>query len=100
MTTSTTAVEGVEVGADPRPDVLTPEALAWLAELQRTFGPERTSLLARRRRDRRAEIAGGATLDFLADTQKIRDGDWAVAPPPPALRNRRVEITGPTEPRC
>ncbi len=54
MTTSTTAVEGVEVGADPRPDVLTPEALAWLAQLQRIYGPESTSLLARRRDRRRS----------------------------------------------
>ncbi|MBA2738560.1 MAG: malate synthase A [Nocardioidaceae bacterium] len=96
MTTSTTAVEGVEIGADPRPDVLTTEVLAWLAELERAFGAQRISLLDRRR-ERRAERTGGATLDFLTDTQHVRDGDWAVAPPPPALRNRRVEITGPTD---
>ena len=101
MTTSTppvgeTAVDGVEVNADPRPDVLTPEALAWLAELQRTFGQERNALLARRA-ERRAERQESATLDFLADTQHIRSGNWSVAPAPPALRNRRVEITGPTD---
>src|SRR5204862_5261108 len=36
-------------------------------------------------------------LDFLAETREVRDGDWTVAPPPPDLHDRRVEITGPTD---
>jgi malate synthase len=77
-------------------EVLTPEALAFVADLQRTFGPRRTELLARRR-DRRAEAAKTGRLDFLAETKEIReDTSWRVAPPADLL-DRRVEITGPTE---
>ncbi len=109
MTTSTpsvdgravaTEVDGVQIAGDPRPDVLTRPALEWLAELQRTFGQERDGLLARRaerRAERQGERGGDPPLDFLPDTQHIRRGDWAVLPAPPALRNRRVEITGPTD---
>ncbi len=96
MTTSTTSVDGVEIAGDPRPDVLTAPALEWLAELERTFGSTRRSLLATRA-ERQAERRAGASLDFLTETKDVRDDDWAVAPPPPALRNRRVEITGPTD---
>ena len=38
-------------------------------------------------------------LDFLADTKDVRDGDWTVAAAPADLVDRRVEITGPTEPK-
>jgi len=77
-------------------EVLTPEALAFVADLQRRFGPRRTELLARRR-DRRAEAAKTGRLDFLAETKDIRDDtSWRVAPPADLL-DRRVEITGPTE---
>jgi malate synthase len=76
--------------------VLTPEALAFLAELHRRFAPRRAELLERRKQ-RRAEIARTATLDFLPDTAAVREGDWRVAEAPPALQDRRVEITGPTD---
>jgi malate synthase len=77
-------------------EVLTPEALTFLAELHRRFAPRRAELLERRRQ-RRAEIARTASLDFLPQTAHIRDGDWRVAPAPAALNDRRVEITGPTD---
>ena len=48
---------------------------------------------------RRAEIAAAGTIDFRPGTAEIRDGDWRVPPPPPGLVDRRVEITGPTEPK-
>ena len=76
--------------------VLTPEALELLAELHRTFDGRRLELL-RAREDRYAELAAGGTLDFLAETQEIREGDWQVAAPAPGLVDRRVEITGPTD---
>jgi malate synthase len=77
-------------------EVLTPEALAFVADLQRRFGPRRTELLAKRR-DRRAQAAQTGRLDFLAETKEIREDDsWRVAPPAD-LVDRRVEITGPTE---
>ena len=79
-------------------EVLTPEALAFVADLDERFHDRRDELLAARRA-RRAEIARTGSLDFLAGTAGIREGDWTVAPVPPALRDRRVEITGPTEPK-
>jgi malate synthase len=94
------APAGVEVlgpavpGAD---EVLTPEALAFLAALHREFAPTRRDLLARRQA-RQAEIDGGATLGLLAETASVRlDASWRVAEPPPDLSDRRVEITGPAE---
>ena len=90
---------GVEVVGAPVPGldrVLTPEALAFLADLQRRFGPEREALL-RRRAERHARISAGERPDFLAETAEIRAADWRVAPAPPDLDDRRVEITGPAE---
>ena len=69
--------------------VLTTDALAFVADLARTFGPEVTALLARR--------ATRTTLDFLPETADVRAGDWTVATLPADLLDRRVEITGPTE---
>ncbi|GGZ97984.1 malate synthase A [Streptomyces echinoruber] len=90
----------VVVDAEPLPrqeEVLTDAALAFVAELHRRFTPRRDELLARRA-ERRAEIARTATLDFLPETAAIRaDDSWRVAPCPPALQDRRVEITGPTD---
>jgi malate synthase len=77
-------------------EVLTPEALSFLAELHRTFDARRRELLARRK-EREAELAAGGTLDFLEETKDIREGDWRVADPAPGLEDRRVEITGPTD---
>ncbi|KAF4408783.1 malate synthase A [Streptomyces lycii] len=89
------------VDAEPlerQEEVLTEEALAFLAELHHRFTPRRDELLAARR-ERRAEIARTAALDFLPQTAHIREGDWQVAPAPAALDDRRVEITGPTDRR-
>ncbi|GAA2418395.1 malate synthase A [Streptomyces glaucosporus] len=77
-------------------EVLTEAALAFLAELHHRFTPRRDELLARRA-GRRAEIARTGTLDFLPSTAHVREGDWRVAPAPGALRDRRVEITGPVD---
>ncbi|ARQ67969.1 malate synthase A [Streptomyces marincola] len=77
-------------------EILTGEALDFLAELHRRFTPRRDALLLDRAR-RRREIATSHTLDFLPETAGIREGDWQVAPAPPALQDRRVEITGPTD---
>ena len=82
-------------GADA---VLTPDALAVVADLQRRFGPRRDELLAARAERQRA-IAAGADPDFLAETRTIRASDWRVAGAPPDLDDRRVEITGPAEPK-
>ncbi|MGW6457624.1 malate synthase A [Streptomyces sp. NPDC055078] len=88
----------VEAGPLPRQEeVLSRDALVFLAELHRRFSPRRDELLARRA-ERRAEIARTSSLDFLPETAAIRaDDSWRVAPAPAALQDRRVEITGPTD---
>jgi malate synthase len=79
--------------------VLTPAALELLADLHRRFEPERRRLL-RARTERYAELAAGGTLDFLEQTRQLReDQAWRVAAPAPGLVDRRVEITGPTDPK-
>ncbi|RTQ50104.1 malate synthase A [Hymenobacter gummosus] len=77
-------------------DVLTPSALAFIAELHRRFEPRRRELL-RQRQQRQAEFAAGRRPDFLPETAQLRESDWQVAPLPADLLDRRVEITGPTE---
>ena len=77
-------------------EVLTPTALAFVADLQRTFGARRLELLARRDA-RQAELDAGHLPDFLPETAHIRAGDWRVAPVTGDLANRRVEITGPVD---
>lgn len=76
--------------------ILTPEALAFLAELEGRFGGERERLLAVRQK-RQALIDAGEKPDFLETTQPIRDADWTIAPLPADLQDRRVEITGPVD---
>ena len=77
-------------------EVLTPEALAFLAELHRSFDARRLALLAARQ-TRQARFDAGESPDFLAETAAVRAGDWRVAPIPADLQDRRVEITGPTD---
>jgi malate synthase len=85
-------------GATPRhyDPVLIPEALEFVGALQQEFGPRRRELLEARA-ERRARRSEGEPFDFLPETEEIRNGDWQVAPAPPDLERRWVEITGPTE---
>ncbi len=76
--------------------VLTAEACAFLAGLARQFEPRRRELLAQRDERQRA-LDAGALPDFLAETRALRDAEWTVAPIPPKLEDRRVEITGPVD---
>ena len=75
--------------------MLTPDALALVARLHDELDDTRRTLLAKRE-ERQAQLDAGGTLDFLPSTSSVREGDWTVAPPPPAYDDRRVEITGPT----
>ena len=77
-------------------EVLSAEALDFVAGLQREFGARRTGLL-RARDMRQANIDSGDLPDFLAGTKSVRESDWKVAPAPHDLQDRRVEITGPTD---
>src|SRR5262245_16014423 len=76
--------------------ILTPEALDFVNEIHRRFNPTRRELLSARA-ERRRRIEAGGSLDFLPETAEIRDSDWTIDPVPPDLRDRRVEITGPTD---
>src|SRR3972149_1825097 len=78
-------------------EVLTPEALEFVAELQRRFNPTRKQLLGRRA-ERQARFDAGERPEFLPETKSVRDdASWRVAPAPADLQDRRVEITGPAE---
>jgi malate synthase len=83
----------VPEGADA---ILNPDALALLIMLHRRFNPRRLDLLELRG-VRQKELDAGASPDFLPETEDIRTGEWRVAPVPPDLQDRRVEITGPVE---
>ncbi|HTV90294.1 MAG TPA: malate synthase A [Stellaceae bacterium] len=90
---------GVVVRGAMRPgwdNVLTTGALAFAAELEREFGPERRRLLARRG-EIQCRLDAGWKPDFLPETKAIREADWRVAAIPRELLDRRVEITGPTD---
>src|SRR5882762_3864219 len=76
--------------------ILTEEALDFIADLHRRFDPQRRDLLARRA-GRQKEFDRGKLPDFLSDTQKTREQEWRVAPQPKDLLDRRVELTGPTD---
>ena len=76
--------------------ILSPDALAFVADLTHRFRPRLLELLARRA-ERQARIDKGGRLDFLPETAAIRAADWRVAPIPSDLRRRTVEITGPVD---
>lgn len=78
--------------------ILTPDALAFVSDLVRTFRDERDALLLRRL-ERQHEIDQGKLPDFLPETASIREREWTVAPIPSDLQDRRVEITGPSSDR-
>jgi malate synthase len=94
------AVAGVVVRGRMGPryaDILTRDALAFLAELHRRFDGERRALLAARA-ERQKRFDAGELPDFPRETKHIRDDDsWRVAPVPADLNDRRVEITGPVD---
>ncbi len=84
---------------DRADEILTPEALQFLTELHHRFAGTRHDRLADRQR-RRYEIGNGRDPKFREDTRAIReDPSWRVAGPGPGLEDRRVEITGPTDPK-
>lgn len=100
MATTESILKGVAVSGRVQPEhkkILTPEALAFLALLHRSFNSTRKALLERRIL-RQAEIDKGVLPDFLPETRHIRENPtWKAAPPAPGLVDRRVEITGPTD---
>jgi malate synthase len=91
--------QSVSISGRVRPEfaqILTPDALAFLALLHRQFEPRRQQLLAARA-ERQRRFDAGALPDFLPETRSVREGEWKVAAQPKDLLDRRVEITGPTD---
>src|ERR1700723_889898 len=97
--TAHSAVAGVEINAKSngrQDEILSAEALAFVAGLHRRFNRRRLELLAQRT-ERQELYDAGKLPDFLTETKSIRDGDWTVAKIPADLLDRRVEITGPVD---
>jgi malate synthase len=97
--TSVTTANDIELRGAMRPEwaaILTPEALQFVAALQREFNPRREELL-RMREERKPRLDAGEWPDFLEETRSIRESDWTVAEIPGDLLDRRVEITGPVD---
>jgi malate synthase len=95
MTTAT----GISIAGPPAEraaEILSPEALAFVARLQREFGPRRRELLAARA-ERWDRLKAGELPDFLPGTRDVRESEWRVPEAPSDLRERRVEITGPVD---
>jgi malate synthase len=93
------SIAGLEITAPlskAQAEILSPEALHFVAQLAHEFEPRRQELLERRR-VRQRDIDAGIFPDFLSETAAIREADWTVAPIPPDLQDRRVEITGPVD---
>lgn len=91
-------LEGIEVRGSMTPgfsEILTPEALGFVASLQRKFNEARKQLLVKRD-ERQLAIDAGLLPDFLEETAAIRSGNWHIAAVPSDLQDRRVEITGPS----
>jgi malate synthase len=96
MSTQTTGIEVVGALKAHYDEILTPEALKFIEELEQKFGARRIELLQYRQK-RQEEINSGNLPDFLPETKQIRNGEWTIAPLPKDLQDRRVEITGPTD---
>jgi len=98
--TTSTNPAGIRIlhaGSTPgQATILTQDAIAFVADLVRAFGPRIGELLARRKAVQ-ARLDAGERFDFLQETKAVREGDWTVAPIPPDLLDRRVEITGPVD---
>ncbi|WAH99356.1 malate synthase A [Arthrobacter sp. MMS18-M83] len=93
-------INGITLTAQPihrQNEVLTPDALEFVAKLHRATAERRQELM-QARHTRRGQISGGQDPQFLPETAEIRnDPNWRVAPPAPGLEDRRVEITGPVD---
>jgi malate synthase len=89
-------VEVVGAASTATAEILTPDALAFVAALHRAHNSRRKELLALRA-ERADALVDGLLPDFLPETAHIRDGDWTVAPVAADLQDRRTEITGPVD---
>src|SRR3984885_4239971 len=93
---SVKSVEFVAPATGRYAEILTPEAVAFVVGLQRTFNEQRKELLEARK-VRQKRLDAGERPDFLKETRGIRESEWTVAELPQDLLDRRVEITGPVD---
>lgn len=99
MQTSPTLQTSLQLTGHSQPafaEILTPQALAFIEQLETRFGTRRRQLLAARA-ERQQRLDAGERPGFLIETKTIRESEWTVAPAPRDLTDRRVEITGPVE---
>src|SRR3954451_3820998 len=94
------ATDGIELTRElpGQAGLLTPDTLEFLGRLHRRFEPARQARLAARQQ-RQSFFDAGGLPDFRSDTAGLRAAEWRVAELPPALLDRRVEITGPVDPK-
>lgn len=91
-------VEVTEPVTDDYAEILTTEAVAFVAVLANKFEGRRANLL-QKRKERQERLDDGQMPDFLSETAEIRESEWKVSPHPADLDDRRVEITGPVTAR-
>jgi malate synthase len=99
MMSGTAEVAEVEIRGemnDRYDEILSSDAIAFIADLHRSFDEQRRRLL-KMRVERQKRFDAGELPDFLAETRHVRESDWTVAPIPAPLLDRRVEITGPVD---
>jgi malate synthase len=96
MSVQTKGIEVIGTVKAPYDEILTVEALNFIEQLERNFGERRVKLLQHRQKCQE-DINSGKLPDFLPETLHIRQGEWTIAPLPDDLKDRRVEITGPTD---
>ena len=80
-------VRGVRIKGEMKPrydEILTPPALAFLADLHRNFEARR-QILMRARAERQKRFDAGELPDFLPETKWVRDSAWRIASIPAAL---------------
>src|ERR1700733_14166442 len=99
MDTTINASSGISISGAMNPgfdSILTPQAVAFIADLERRFGAERRRL-PEDRQDRQKQLDAGKKPAFLAETKQVRERNWKITPLPEDLKDRRVEITGPVD---
>jgi len=97
--TDVAVITDIDVRGEVKPEwdeILSDDALGFVAALHKEFNPRRLALLAARE-ERKQRLDAGELPDFLPETREIRERDWTVAPIPSDLTDRRVEITGPVD---
>lgn len=90
---------GVDVRGRYDPEfakILSKDALQFVADLQREFR-NHIKYAMECRKEAKTRYNNGGLPGFDPATKYIRESDWVCGAVPPAVADRRVEITGPVE---